>query len=629
MKISMIGHKDFPSRIGGVEVVVGELAPRMQSLGNQLTLYNRDMKNKPWHCYSDEGIELVQIPTPKCDSLNAVVYSVFATLCAIFKRYDVIHFHAIGPSAMIWLPHLLGIKTVCTVHGLDWQRGKWGGFASKYLKFGEKMAARFADEIIVLSQNNHDYFKKTYGRETNYIENGITPVRDLPANEITKKFGLEKDGYILFLARIVPEKGLHFLIDAYKSIKTDKKLVIAGTLFDSAYCKQIKEMIKDEPNIIATDFVSGDILEELYANCSVYVLPSEIEGMALTLLEALSVGARCLVSNIPENLETIGQYGYSFISANTVSLAKNLTAILEEKTDEKLKEEQIAYVRDRFNWDVVADKTLDLYRKINRGRRVYSDDVNVLIDKKLKLVNDRFLELEKKSKRMTEANLIFSDVVSSAIETRDMEYVNTTGLVRNITSIFLETISRNSKTVHISSSMMEVMPEVAAYRNIGKLLIPDSIFKKPGKLTPEEYEIVKKNIVEGSDIVKRAFVMRSPMYTQTAFSICRSHHERFDGSGYPDGLKGNEIPIEAQIVGIIDVFNALITSKPHRNAMTIDEAYEVISTEMAGQFNPELVRCFNIARGDIVRYLSDMKTDIKKSLSELQILYESIDEISK
>ena len=107
---------------------------------------------------------------------------------------------------MLWIPHLFRKRIVVTVHGLDWQRSKWGGFATKYIKFGEKLIAKYADEIIVLSEGVQKYFKETYNRDTRFISNGVSKPVIREANIIKDKYNLEKDSYILFLARIVPEK---------------------------------------------------------------------------------------------------------------------------------------------------------------------------------------------------------------------------------------------------------------------------------------------------------------------------------------------------------------------------------------------------------------------------------------
>ena len=181
MKIAMIGHKRIPSREGGVEIVVEQLATRLTALGHKVVAYNRKGKNVQDNNADKEnrklkeckGVKLISIPTINKKGIDALLYSFFATIMALFGRYDVIHYHAEGSCAMLWIPHLFGIKTVATIHGLDWQRSKWGGFATKYIKFGEKIAAKYADEIIVLSKGVQKYFKDTYNRETTFIPNGV------------------------------------------------------------------------------------------------------------------------------------------------------------------------------------------------------------------------------------------------------------------------------------------------------------------------------------------------------------------------------------------------------------------------------------------------------------------------
>ena len=288
LKIAMIGHKRIPSREGGVEIVVDELSTRMVKLGHQVDAYNRSGYHVSGKKFDEkrgriyEGVRLITIPTFHNSSLNAVVYSFLATIVATAKAlaggYDVLHYHAEGPCMMLWIPKLFGIHVVATIHGLDWQRAKWGNFASKMLKQGEKTAARHADEIIVLSKNVQEYFQETYQRHTVYIPNGISRPQHREADLIQERFGLEKDGYILFLARIVPEKGLHYLIDAYRQLDTEKKLVIAGGCSHSQeYMDEIRRICATDHRIVLTGFVQGRELEELYSNAWLFVLPSDIE----------------------------------------------------------------------------------------------------------------------------------------------------------------------------------------------------------------------------------------------------------------------------------------------------------------------------------------------------------------
>lgn len=370
MKIAMIGHKRIPSRSGGIEVVVDELAVRMAAKGHHVTAYNRHTGEPPIKAH--QGVRIVEIPTFRSSKLNAVVYACLATLHAIFCGYDVIHYHAEGPSAMIWLPKCLGIKTVATIHGLDWQRAKWGGFATWYLKRGEKVAAKYADRLIVLSHNMGDYFESTYGRKSMLIPNGIQQAKPVAPRIIKEKWGLEKRGYFLFLARLVPEKGLDTLLDAFKGVKTDVKLVVAGGLAEETeYIRSVKLKAEQDARVIMANFVSGELLAELYTNCLAYILPSDVEGMPLTLLEAMAHGARVVTSDIPECTEVAGDYGYVFQKGNASALRDVLCHILantarfdtnfgKNETPAETERHRNDIV-SRYDWEAIVNSTLDIY----------------------------------------------------------------------------------------------------------------------------------------------------------------------------------------------------------------------------------------------------------------------------
>lgn len=375
LRIAMIGHKRIPSREGGVEIVVEELSVRMAQKGHRVEAYNRYGHHVSGKKYDDEygwkgrkyykGVRVRIIPTFQSSSLNAIVYSFLATLRALFTKYDVLHYHAEGPCSMLWIPKMFGKRVVVTIHGLDWQRAKWGNFASRVIKFGEKMAARHADEVIVLSRNVQQYFKEEYGRKVTYIPNGINRPERRKADLIREKYGLEKDGYFLFLARIVPEKGLHYLIEAYQKLDTDKKLVIAGGNSQAVeYMEQIHEMAAKDDRILMTDFVQGQTLEELYSNAYAFALPSDVEGMALSLLEAMSYGNCCLVSDICENTEVVEDQALHFRKGDVKDLREKLQYLLEHPdTVERLRSGSADFICGKYNWDEVVDETLRLYRK--------------------------------------------------------------------------------------------------------------------------------------------------------------------------------------------------------------------------------------------------------------------------
>lgn len=370
MKIAMIGHKRIPSREGGVERVVEELAVRMAKKGHRVVAYNRaghhvaGVQNDTGRQKEYKGVQIVTIPTFERKSLNAVVYVMLATVHAAFQHYDVIHFHAEGACAFIWLPKLLHIRVVATIHGLDWKRAKWGGFATRFLKFSEKMAAKYADELIVLSPETQRYFKDTYGRDTRYIPNGVdVPILQKP-KIIQKKYGLSGQDYVLFLARIVPEKGLHYLIEAYQTAACSKKLVIAGgSSHTDEYMEHITAMCKENPNIIMTGFVQGRELEELFSNCCLYVLPSDIEGMPISLLEAMSYGAQCLVSDIEENIAVTGAFAETFQKADIEDLREKLEILTGQGYSFRYTPKEIEnYITKKYKWDEIVERTVLLYK---------------------------------------------------------------------------------------------------------------------------------------------------------------------------------------------------------------------------------------------------------------------------
>ena len=370
----MVGHKRIPSREGGVEIVVEELATRMVARGEQVVAYSRkghnvagsefdnesNANNRP---YVYKGVKIIPVATIDVKGLAALSSSFFATLKAIAARPDVIHYHAEGPCVMLRLANWFGIRTVATIHGLDWQRAKWGRFASWYLKFGERTAARCADEVVVLSRNMQRYFRDTYGRETRFIPNGIERSEPVRADIITQRYGLEKDGYILFLGRIVPEKGVHYLIEAFKRLDADKKLVIAGGASDSSeYYEQIQSAAASDSRIILTGFVEGRMLRELYSNAYVYVLPSDLEGMPMSLLEAMSYGCCCLVSDIPECTEVVEDHAAVFRHGDVDDLGRQLSMLVTDRERVVAMREQAAeYICSKYSWESVTDQTLRLY----------------------------------------------------------------------------------------------------------------------------------------------------------------------------------------------------------------------------------------------------------------------------
>lgn len=370
LSIAMLGHKRIPSREGGIEIVVEELATRMVKLGHNVTCYNRKghhVSGKEFDCdqLTDyKGVRLKSVFTLNKKGLAAMTASVAGAFCAAFGKYDVVHFHAEGPCAMLWFPKLFGKKCIATIHGLDHQRAKWGKFASTYIMLGEKCAVKYADEIIVLSEGVQNYFMKTYGRKTRFIPNGVVRPQIRKADIIKQKYGLEKDSYILFLGRLVPEKGLRYLIEAFKKVKTDKKLVIAGGSSDTEeFTNDLKKMAENDRRILFTGFIRGQELDEIYSNAYIYTLPSDLEGMPLSLLEAMSYGNCCLVSDIEECVSVVEDKALVFKKSVVTELHKKLQSACDDETMVAAYKNKAAdFICSKYCWDDVVEKTLEVYR---------------------------------------------------------------------------------------------------------------------------------------------------------------------------------------------------------------------------------------------------------------------------
>lgn len=370
MKIAIIGHKRIPSNEGGIEKGVEQHAWRMVERGHEVTVYNRgghniygkefDKEKRKWY----RGIRIVTVPTPK-GIAEVPVYSLLATLhCIFISRPDVISFRASGPCCMIPLARLFGIRVVASLHGIDSLRDKWGKFASWYLRLGERAAAKYANVCLVLSRNMKEYIDNKYNVNTVLFANGVDSPNKLAPNIIKEKWGVEKDGYILSLGRIVPEKGIHYLIPAYKRCKTRKKLVIAGASnSNKSYYDSLLDMAKDDDRIVFTGFVSGQTIVELYSNAYIFAIPSNLEGMANALLEAMSYGNCCLVSDIPENTEVVQNKALWHKKGSECDIHEKLQFLLDSpKIVAHYKEEAAPYILSRYSWDKVVDQMLEIYK---------------------------------------------------------------------------------------------------------------------------------------------------------------------------------------------------------------------------------------------------------------------------
>ncbi len=371
LRIAMIGQKGLPATYGGIERHVEEIARRLVDRGHHLTVYARPHYSKLHGEY--HGIRLLRLPSLNTKHLDTATHTGAAALDALLRRFDIVHFHALGPSVFSLLPRLRGQKSVVTIHGLDWERQKWGRFASWVLRQCEYPALHFPSRTIVVSRTLAAYFEKKYGMLPDVIPNGTADPVYRPIGKL-RRYGLDEGRYVLFVGRLVPEKGCHYLLEAFSRLAAngaapDVKLVVAGgSSFSDDYVASLKSYAS--PRILFLDYVYGDLLEELWSNAYLVVHPSTLEGLSLSLLEALSYGRCVLTSDIPENLEAVGETAVPFKSADVEDLTAKMKDLLQHpEVVHTYEEKSRRLVQERFSWDHVVDRVERVYRDAVDGVR--------------------------------------------------------------------------------------------------------------------------------------------------------------------------------------------------------------------------------------------------------------------
>lgn len=366
MRIAFIGQKGIPATYGGIEDYVEKISTRLAQRGHQVTVFCRP------HYTSvngkHRGVKVERVSSIATKHLDAISHTLFCSVASFFCHFDVVNFQALGPSALSFIPRLSGsTKVVATIHSLDWQRDKWNSWAKRLLKLAEYPSIRCPDQVAVLSQSLKEYFRTKTRKEVTRILTGVDqPVFRRP--DKIKKHRLKENNFILFLNRLVPEKGCHLLIRAFRELETNKKLFIAGNgRFSEDYVESLRQMADDR--IVFGGHVEEDVLQELYSNCYLYVLPSLLEGVSQSALKALSYGKAVLVSDIEANLEAVKDCGFTFRSEDVADLKARLETLLNHPNlVQGDSERRQRYVRENYSWDRAAEDLESLFARCLNGQ---------------------------------------------------------------------------------------------------------------------------------------------------------------------------------------------------------------------------------------------------------------------
>lgn len=370
MKIAVIGSKGLPPKQGGIEHHCAEIYPRIVAQGHTVDLFARSSYTQmSWReTYEYEGVQVTSVPSFPFRGLDALLTSALAAIIASTQQYDVIHFHALGPSLFSWIPRILSprSKVVVTCHGLDWQRAKWGRLSSFLIRAGEWIAMHVANDVIAVAEELKPYFQETYQRDLPYIGNGPAQYADSdPAYGFVRSIGLNPQKYILFLGRLVPEKCPDLLIKAFQSLRPLgwKLALVGGTSDTSTYTSKLMQLAQDNPDIIFTGELRGKQLAEVVRGAGLFTLPSFVEGLPLALLEAMNEGIPVLTSNIPVHQRLVGGDRGQLFRVNDLyhcitQLEWSLKHIKEMQTRSKRAQE---YIQTHHSWDKITNRLLDLY----------------------------------------------------------------------------------------------------------------------------------------------------------------------------------------------------------------------------------------------------------------------------
>lgn len=365
MRIAFIGQKGIPAAGGGVERYVEDVATRLGGHGSQAIVYTRRAYT-PASLQEYKGVKLISLPSLHTKHLDAISHTFLATLHAIWTKVDVIHFQSIGPALLSWLPKLLRprIIVVSTLQSRDYEHLKWGVIARFMLRLGERFMCRFSDELIVVSQPMKEYVAAEYGLNATLVPNGANLYDEVTSDAHLQAWGLSKQGYIVAISRLIRHKGLGCLIEAYRLMKTDKKLVIVGAdSFTAEYANELKSLAAGDPNIIFTGNQTGEALAELYSHAAAFVQPSESEGLSLALLEAMSRRLPVVVSDIPANLDAAGEAGFVFATNNPAALRDQLEYVLSHPEEAAARGSAgRRRIEELYDWDILVERIMRVYQ---------------------------------------------------------------------------------------------------------------------------------------------------------------------------------------------------------------------------------------------------------------------------
>jgi len=365
-RICVVGLRGIPGVMGGIESHCEQVFPRLKAIraDYDITIVGRRsyIQSLP---YDYGGVRVIALPAIKNKYLEAISNTAIAVLYARFiLKSDILHIHGIGPALMGPLARALGMKVVVTHHGKDFERAKWNHVAKAVLRLGERVATTAGNRVIVVSRSVTEELCRRSPKlaaKIKYIPNGMTEFPEGSPGEdekaVLEKLGIESGRYILAVGRLVPEKGFHHLIEAFKIAQPESKLLVVGKAdHDNSYSRSL--LTQESDRIVFCGFQTHGVLRILYRHAALFVLPSTHEGLPIAALEAASQNAPILLSDIQPNLDIGLADGNYFPVGNVEALGAKLLA------DYAMYRVDRGDIATRFNWSRISEATETVYASL-------------------------------------------------------------------------------------------------------------------------------------------------------------------------------------------------------------------------------------------------------------------------
>lgn len=363
VRIGVVGARGIPDVHGGVERHCEELYPRIVAAGYEVNLYARQPYVREARTYGGVSVQPVWAPAGK--GVEAFAHTAMSMRRALQDDCDVLHIHSVGPCSLIPYARYVGHKRiVATLHAPDYRQQKWGYLTQMLLQFGERKAATKADAVVSVSEWYGSLLAEKYGVSTVVIPNGpglvgSTPRRPSP---YLQSLGIEP-GYVLFVGRLVPDKRVEDLVAACGAAGVS--LVVAGDSSDTdGYVQWLRE--SSGPHVSFVGYAYGQDLVDLYSNASVFVLPSAVEGLSISAIEAMSFAVPVILSDIPANREVAqgGIAGLLYPCGDIHMLEKAIRTIQDQSIRSEIVAAGIKRVHDAYEWNSIAERTIDVYKSV-------------------------------------------------------------------------------------------------------------------------------------------------------------------------------------------------------------------------------------------------------------------------